>query len=305
MRKLIRHAAVAVFAWAVVTFAWAALSHTTGAIGPAQASSASLEFVADAIEFLSPPALLAGPQDFTARRIRAAAHNAEHLHQGPERVMARLLDRMGHASAHRGDRRRHKHVRRTRSESNGNVVIHLDSQDHSSDQWRRRAQIEVERHSSRLDRNRERAERDRERAERQVERVQRLRERRQEMRERSSRRVDRIERIPVGEINEVASQIAAEFMQLEQLGADISDEDRDKLKRKGLEKLREILEGLGDEMGNLTIDLQADFEGLELEGMELQNLDIGDLDFDGDFDFFFEKSDGADSPVSIRIHRDR
>jgi len=85
------------------------------------------------------------------------------------------------------------------------------------------------------------------------------------------------------------SGLGGELAGLDARIAGMSDEDKDKLKRKGLEKLREILEGLSDEMGNVSVDLQAELD---------------DLDFDGDFDVFMEKSDGEKSPVRIRIHRD-
>ncbi len=105
MRKLISLTVVALFAWAALAFAWAALSHVTGLPGPARASAASLELAADAVTLADPPGVLGAPQRFAAGQLRAAGGAAYRLHRGPERAMARLLDRLGHDHGHR-----HRHV---------------------------------------------------------------------------------------------------------------------------------------------------------------------------------------------------
>ncbi len=107
MRKLASLTVLALFVWAALAFAWAALSHVTGLPGPARASAASLELAADAVTLADPPGVLGAPQRFAARQLRAAGGTAYRLHLGPERAMARLLDRLGHGHAHR-----HMHVRR-------------------------------------------------------------------------------------------------------------------------------------------------------------------------------------------------
>jgi len=102
VRKLVTLSALAFFAWLFITFTWAATSHLTGVPGPAQASAASLELAARAVTALDPPGPIGRPQRLAATSLRRAADLAERLHRGPERAMARLLDRLGHGHSHSG-----------------------------------------------------------------------------------------------------------------------------------------------------------------------------------------------------------
>ena len=87
---------------AFVTFAWASLSHVTGFVGPAQASEASLHWVADAITLFDPPGALGAPQRFAAGQIQGAAHTARDVHGVPERIAVDFVDWLGHDARHRG-----------------------------------------------------------------------------------------------------------------------------------------------------------------------------------------------------------
>jgi len=121
LRKLIRFSAAAFLVWAVTTFAWAAISHVTGVTGPARASGASLNFVADAVTFLDPPGVLGAPQRLAARQLRQVARTVERIHQGPERMTAQLMDEMGHRRCH--VRHGHRHMHEVRIERDGHAVL--------------------------------------------------------------------------------------------------------------------------------------------------------------------------------------
>jgi len=121
LRKLIRFSAAAFLVWAVTTFAWAAISHVTGVTGPAQASGASLNFVANAVTFLDPPGILGAPQRLAARQLRRVARTVERIHRRPERVTARLMDEMGHRRCH--VRHGHRHIHELRIEPDGRAVV--------------------------------------------------------------------------------------------------------------------------------------------------------------------------------------
>jgi hypothetical protein len=102
VRKLVTFAVLAFCAWLFITFTWATAAHLTGIPGPAKASAASLELAARAITMADPPGALGTPQRLAAGSLRNAADLAERLHRGPERAMARLLDRLGHRHSHSG-----------------------------------------------------------------------------------------------------------------------------------------------------------------------------------------------------------
>ena len=97
---LIRQAFAAFLVWTVLLLAWAAVSHTTGFVGPARTTEASLGMVADALDALDPPAVLAAPQRFAADRIRSAAGTAQRVHGAIERAAGAFVDRLGHDRAH-------------------------------------------------------------------------------------------------------------------------------------------------------------------------------------------------------------
>ncbi len=100
MRKLATLAILAFFAWLFITFTWATAAHLTGLPGPAQASAATLEFAAQAVTLADPPGAIGRPQRMAAGSLRRAARMAERLHRGPERAVARVLDRLGHRHSH-------------------------------------------------------------------------------------------------------------------------------------------------------------------------------------------------------------
>ncbi|MDX1396050.1 MAG: hypothetical protein R3195_16830, partial [Gemmatimonadota bacterium] len=268
LRKLIRVAAVAFLVWAITTFAWAAVHHVTGVTGPAEASAASLDFVASAVTFVDPPGVLGAPQRFAARQIRQAADAVGRIHRGPERLAAQVVDELGHRHRHgrRGGHRhastdeRHQEMERA-YEAYGRLAIPIDELDRARAQLETRAMLELERHRASLDRERRRIEIRRELGQSQQARIQRSIERVQQ----------RIERAQAEEEGDV--------------------------RRKLVERLRRILRELEEELG----------EAREIEVREIQ-LDEHDFDFDFDFDFEgleIEDRDlevqGPDGPIRIRI----
>lgn len=269
MAKLIRVAAVAFLVWAITTFAWAAISHVTGVTGPAQASGASLDFVASAVTFVDPPGVLGAPQRFAARQIRQAADAIERIHHGPERFAAQLMDEMGHR--HRHGRRGGRHVHEIRiapnvGERTADAVaraletsgfgIPIDELDRARARAEARAVIELNRHRQRADQSRRRIEIRRELNDRQRERIQR-------------------------EIERVTER-------LEQLSAEEDGEWRKKLG----EKLREILRELEHELGDVQV--------IELD-------EVGGLEnFNFNFDIKGIEESDTDMDKVVRIHfRDR
>lgn len=268
MRKLASLTVLALFVWAALAFAWAAVSHVTGLPGPARASAASLDLAADAVTLADPPGVLGAPQRFAARQLRAAGGTAYRLHLGPERAMARLLDRLGHGHAHR-----HAHAGRrvaprspSRVEFRGpdvefrgpDVFFHVPLEDRVRVRLRER-RFDLERRQLEFDRLRSGIERERAAYERQHERlersIERLRSRWEDARARSD-----------GEAG-----------------------------RRLQERLREILRRLEDELEDLE-DRMEEAVGQAIEGA----LDGGTLEIDG----LGEIELDGDAPIVIRL-RDR
>ena len=100
----IRRVAAAFTLWALAICVWAALSHLTSVPGPAKASTATLEGIANLVERADPPGSLRTPQ-FAAEQLRRTAHTAARINGGIERAIGAWLDRLGHDAAHRRDRR--------------------------------------------------------------------------------------------------------------------------------------------------------------------------------------------------------
>ena len=100
----IRRVAAAFTLWALAICVWAALSHLTSVPGPAKASTATLEGIADLVERADPPGSLRTPQ-FAAEQLRRTAHTAGRINGGVERAIGAWLDRLGHDAAHGRDRR--------------------------------------------------------------------------------------------------------------------------------------------------------------------------------------------------------
>lgn len=272
MRKLIRYSALAFVVWAVTTFAWAALSHATGLVGPAEASGASLRFVAGAVTFVDPPGVLGAPQRFAASQIRHAARAVERVHRGPERAMSRLMDRFGHDVAHRGHRHRHRQVLRIERDRRA-MAIPLDELDGARERAMARARIELERHRRDLERGRRDLERgrasfDRERWRREVE------VRRQEH---LQRRLDLVRE------------------RLEGVEAERDGE----LKRKLVERLREILRELERELENARVEQRFDVEIDAREDLARQILEALEVELEG-----IGEEISVDAPVRIRIRGD-
>jgi len=257
LRKLIRYSALAFLVWAVTTFAWAALSHTTGLVGPAEASGASLRFVASAVTFVDPPGVLGAPQRFAASQIRQAARAVERAHRGPERAMRRVMDRFGHDIRHRG----HGHRHAFRIERDGRAVaIPLDELDGARARAMARARVELERHRRDFERDRTGADRERWRRTVEVRRAEHLQRRLELVKE-------RLERV-----------------QAEQDG---------ELKRKLVDRLREILRELERELEDVGAEERVQIDAAELSERILESLEAG---VDGMY-----KEIPADGPVRIRI----
>jgi hypothetical protein len=293
LRKLIRYSATAILAWAGVTFAWAAFSHLTGFVGPAQASAASLQFVANAVEFMDPPGVLGAPQRFAADQIRRTARSAERLHRGPERAMARLVDNLGHSAAHK-KRRRHRDHWHYSGSPDVQVEIPIDAIDRATERARELAVIELERHRSQARREADRARRDADRIRRDADRVRREVERvRQRFRfrtDRSSRAIVEIEAlkdrlrsanldldgdIAVGRLDlggldnieitmspearvELESRIERLETVLSRLEADERADGKGDFRRKLGETLRDVLEELRRELEDFDVDANVD-----------------------------------------------
>ena len=257
MRKLIRVASVAFLVWAITTFAWAALSHVTGVTGPAEASGASLDFVAGAITFVDPPGVLGVPQRFAARQIRQTADAVERIHRGPERLAARLVDEMGHRHRHDGNRRRHRHRHVVRIEHDigqhtAEVVrealagvsfgIPIDELDQARAHAEARAVIELNRHRNRID----------------VDRDGRRIEFRRQLNDRERERIERA-------LEQVRQR-------LERLSAEKDGEWRRELEK----RLRDILRELEKELGEVRV-IELD-ESIDIGDFELQELESDDED---------------------------
>jgi len=273
LRKLIRYAAAALITWAVITFAWAAFSHVTGFVGPARASAASLGFVASAVEFMDPPGLLGAPQRLAADRIRKAARTAGRFHRGPERAMARLVDRMGHASAHRHGRR-HRHSRR------GHVVVEFAPRDMAAEAMRLQSVIGLELHARgerssqsaglRTERARQRAERTGTRMERAMARAERRLhvetrpDGRSDHRSIHEFRFDEQERL-VEDIQAAMGELEEHLSGIDEEVAGISDDRKERLKRRLEETIRKILDRLGDRMEEVSAEVTSELEELEID----------------------------------------
>ncbi|MCZ0935177.1 MAG: hypothetical protein OXJ54_08370 [Gemmatimonadetes bacterium] len=95
----IRRVAAAFTLWAAAICVWAALSHLASLPGPARASTATLEGIANLIERADPPGSLGAPR-FAAEQLRRTAHAAGRINGGIERAIGAWLDRLGHRAAH-------------------------------------------------------------------------------------------------------------------------------------------------------------------------------------------------------------
>lgn len=95
----IRRVAAAFTLWALAICVWAALSHLTSLPGPAKASTATLEGIANLIERADPPGSTRAPR-FAAEQLRRTAHTAGRINGGVERAIGGWLDRLGHRAAH-------------------------------------------------------------------------------------------------------------------------------------------------------------------------------------------------------------
>lgn len=100
----IRRVAAAFTLWALAICIWAALSHLTSLPGPAKASTATLEGMANLVERADPPGSLRAPR-FAAEQLRRTAHTAGRINGGIERTIGALLDGRGHDAAHGRDAR--------------------------------------------------------------------------------------------------------------------------------------------------------------------------------------------------------
>ena len=95
----IRRVAAAFTLWALAICVWAALSHLTSLPGPAKASTATLEGMANLVERADPPGSVRAPR-FAAEQLRRTAHTAGRINGGIERAIGAWLDRLGHDETH-------------------------------------------------------------------------------------------------------------------------------------------------------------------------------------------------------------
>ena len=95
----IRRVAAAFTLWALAICVWAALSHLTSLPGPAKASTATLEGIANFVERADPPGSFRAPR-LAAEQLRRTAHTAGRINGGIERAIGAWLDGRGHDAAH-------------------------------------------------------------------------------------------------------------------------------------------------------------------------------------------------------------
>lgn len=114
----IRRVAAAFTLWALAICVWAALSHLTSLPGPAKASTATLEGIANLVERADAPGSIRAPR-FAAEQLRRTAHTAGRINGGIERAIGAWLDGLGHDAA------------RGRDEvaiiDNGRITIRMDA----------------------------------------------------------------------------------------------------------------------------------------------------------------------------------
>lgn len=220
MRKLATLAVLAFFAWLFITFTWATAAHLTGLPGPAKASAATLELAAKAVTLADPPGAIGRPQRMAAESLRRAARMAQRLHRGPERAVARVLDRLGHRHSH------HRHLF-AEARARAPIVVELGEWDAAwhegwSEALRRlgenEAWLELRRlkelkhlrgieHSccdGVMERSRESVERSRARIERSREQIERSRER---ITRSMQRLEERLQRLDAAERSEVSDRL--------------------------------------------------------------------------------------------------
>lgn len=127
----IRRVAAAFTLWALAICVWAALSHLASLPGPAKASTATLEGIANLIERADPPGSTRAPR-FAAEQLRRTAHAAGRINGGVERAIAAWLDRLGHDAAHGRRVRLGSAVFLTEQDAeavidNGRITIRMDA----------------------------------------------------------------------------------------------------------------------------------------------------------------------------------
>ncbi|MYA32960.1 MAG: hypothetical protein F4164_14410 [Gemmatimonadales bacterium] len=127
----IRRVAAAFTLWAAAICVWAALSHLTSMPGPAKASTATLEGIAEFVERADPPGSLRAP-GFAAEQLRRTAHTAGRINGGIERAIGAWLDRLGHEPAHGRHVRVGSAVRVAERDAeavidNGHITIRVDA----------------------------------------------------------------------------------------------------------------------------------------------------------------------------------
>lgn len=125
----IRRVAAAFTLWALAICVWAALSHLTSLPGPAKASTATLEGIANLVERADPPGSVRAPR-FAAEQLRRTAHTAGRINGGIERAVGAWLDGLGHDEAHGRQLRFGSAVlvgERDAKAVIGNITIRLDA----------------------------------------------------------------------------------------------------------------------------------------------------------------------------------
>jgi hypothetical protein len=124
----IRRVAAAFTLWALAICVWAALSHLTSLPGPAKASTATLEGIANFVERADSRGSVRAPR-FAAEQLRRTAHTAGRINGGIERAIGAWLDRLGHDAAHGRDARFGSAVRAADVTviDNGRITIRMDT----------------------------------------------------------------------------------------------------------------------------------------------------------------------------------
>ncbi len=102
MKKFIAYSVLAFGAWLAVTTGWALVSYATGIPGPAAVTSGALGLGAEVAGAVDAPFPFSRAQAVTVRQLERSQRFVERVNRVPERVVHRLLNRIGvrHAHAH-------------------------------------------------------------------------------------------------------------------------------------------------------------------------------------------------------------
>jgi len=100
VKKFIAYSVLAFSAWLAVTTGWALVSYATGVPGPAAVTSGALGIGADVAGAVDVPFPFSKAQAVTIRQLHRSQRFVERVNRVPERVVHRVLNRMGVEHAH-------------------------------------------------------------------------------------------------------------------------------------------------------------------------------------------------------------